>query len=128
MIESGVEGVLVDPGDPEAIAAAVADRSSAIRVEPPRWDGSGRRRRREEFDLDVTARLIGDLYEELYAARRGAEALRVLVYADYAYHVEDGRVSAEMSFALFVARLREASLERLVLIGRMSPSARAHAL
>ena len=32
---------------------------------------SGRRRRREEFDLDVTARLIGELYEELYAAARG---------------------------------------------------------
>ena len=33
----------------------------------------GQRRRREEFDLDVTARRIGDLYEELYAASgRGA--------------------------------------------------------
>ena len=33
----------------------------------------GQLRRREEFDLDVTARRIGDLYEELYAASgRGA--------------------------------------------------------
>ena len=59
---------------------------------------------REEFDLDVTARMIGELYEELYAAA-GAEALRVLFYADYSYHADSGRVSAETSFALFVARL-----------------------
>ncbi|MGH2925291.1 MAG: glycosyltransferase [Solirubrobacterales bacterium] len=47
--------------------------------------------------------------------------MRVLFYADYAYHEEEGRVSAETSFALFVARLGS-RLERLILIGRMSPS------
>jgi glycosyltransferase involved in cell wall biosynthesis len=67
MISNGVEGVLVPPGRPEAIAAAVAD----LLRDPDRAAEMGRRgrlRRREEFDLDVTARRIGDLYEELYAA------------------------------------------------------------
>ena len=55
------------PGDPEAMAAAVAEllRHPDEAAEMGR---RGRRRRREEFDLDVTARLIGELYEELYAA------------------------------------------------------------
>jgi glycosyltransferase involved in cell wall biosynthesis len=48
--------------------------------------------------------------------------VRLLVYGDYAYHVEDGRLSAEVSFALFAAKLRD-EFERLVLIGRQSPSA-----
>ncbi len=67
MISSGLEGVLVPPGNPEAIAAAVADllRHPDEAAEMGR---RGQRRRREEFDLDVTARRIGDLYEELYAA------------------------------------------------------------
>ncbi len=47
--------------------------------------------------------------------------MRVLFYADYSYHADSGRVSAETSFALFVARLSE-RLERLILIGRISPS------
>ncbi|MGH2925292.1 MAG: glycosyltransferase [Solirubrobacterales bacterium] len=70
MIENGVEGVLVDPGDPAAIAGAVGSllRDPGRAAEMGR---NGRRRRREEFDLDVTARLIGELYEELYAAARG---------------------------------------------------------
>jgi glycosyltransferase involved in cell wall biosynthesis len=72
MISSGVEGVLVPPGTPEAIAAAVAD----LLRHPDEAAEMGRRgqqRRREEFDLDVTARRIGDMYEELYAASgRGA--------------------------------------------------------
>ena len=47
--------------------------------------------------------------------------MRVLFYADYSYHAGSGRVSAETSFALFVARLSE-RLERLILIGRVRPS------
>jgi glycosyltransferase involved in cell wall biosynthesis len=67
MISDGVEGVLVPPGDPEAIATAVAGllRDPDEAAEMGR---RGQRRRREEFDLDVTARQIGNLYEELYAA------------------------------------------------------------
>jgi glycosyltransferase involved in cell wall biosynthesis len=62
----------VPPGEPEAIAAAIAEllRDPQRAAEMGR---RGRRRRREEFDLEVTARTIGDLYQELYAAsgRRG---------------------------------------------------------
>jgi glycosyltransferase involved in cell wall biosynthesis len=72
MITSGVEGLLVPPGKPEAIATAIAEllRDPGRAAEMGRC---GRRRRREEFDLEVTARAIGDLYQELYAAsgRRG---------------------------------------------------------
>jgi starch synthase len=67
MISSGVEGLLVPPGEPEAIAAAVAE----LLRDPERaaeMGARGRHRRREEFDLEVTARRIGELYEELYAA------------------------------------------------------------
>jgi glycosyltransferase involved in cell wall biosynthesis len=48
--------------------------------------------------------------------------VRLLVYGDYAYHLEEGELSAEVSFALFAARLR-GEFERLVMIGRESPSA-----
>jgi glycosyltransferase involved in cell wall biosynthesis len=72
MISDGVEGLLVPPGDPEAIAVGIAEllRDRDLAAEMGR---RGRRRRREEFDLDVTARRIGELYEELYesAARKG---------------------------------------------------------
>jgi glycosyltransferase involved in cell wall biosynthesis len=47
--------------------------------------------------------------------------LRLLVYGDYAYHLEHGELRAEVSFALFVARLR-GEFERLTLIGRLSPT------
>ncbi len=67
MVSSGVEGLLVPPGEPEAIAVAVAEllRDPERAAEMGR---RGRRRRREEFNLEVTARRIGELYEELYAA------------------------------------------------------------
>jgi glycosyltransferase involved in cell wall biosynthesis len=48
--------------------------------------------------------------------------VRLLVYGDYVYHLEDGQLSAEVSFALFAARLRN-RFDRLVMIGRESPSA-----
>lgn len=51
----------------------------------------------------------------------GAEAMRLLVYGDYSYHLDDGELSAEVSFALFAARLAR-ECERLVLVGRVSPS------
>lgn len=67
MISPGVEGVLVPPLDPGAIARAVA----GLLRDPERaaeMGRRGRRRRREEFDLDATARRIGELYEELCEA------------------------------------------------------------
>ncbi len=70
MISSGVEGVLVEPGDPEALASAIG----GLLHDPARaavMGRRGRRRRRTEFDLDVTARMIGELYEELYEAGGG---------------------------------------------------------
>lgn len=70
MIESGVEGLLVPPREPEALAGAVAE----LLRNPERAGEMGRRgrqRRRQEFDLEVTAGRIAELYEELYATRRG---------------------------------------------------------
>jgi glycosyltransferase involved in cell wall biosynthesis len=49
--------------------------------------------------------------------------VRLLVYGDYSYHLSDRELSAECSFALFAARLSE-RFERLVLVGRVSPSPR----
>jgi glycosyltransferase involved in cell wall biosynthesis len=65
MISDGVEGVLVPPGEPERIAAAVGEllRDPGLAAEMGR---RGQTRRREEFDLEVTAQRIGELYEELY--------------------------------------------------------------
>jgi glycosyltransferase involved in cell wall biosynthesis len=48
--------------------------------------------------------------------------VRLLVYGDYSYHLDGGRLSAECSFALFADRLKR-EFDRLVLIGRLSPSA-----
>ena len=47
--------------------------------------------------------------------------MRLLVYGDYSYHLSDGELSAEVSFALFATRLGR-EFDRLVLIGRLSPS------
>ena len=41
-----------------------------------RMGEAGRRRRREEFSIEATARQVGDLYEELYAAKAGGWASR----------------------------------------------------
>lgn len=47
--------------------------------------------------------------------------MRLLVYGDYSYHLAEGRLHAECSFALFAGRL-EREFDRLVLVGRLSPS------
>ncbi len=47
--------------------------------------------------------------------------MRLLVYGDYAYHVAEGELRAEVSFALFATRLA-GHFERLVLVGRLSPT------
>jgi glycosyltransferase involved in cell wall biosynthesis len=47
--------------------------------------------------------------------------MRLAVYSDYSYRVEDGGVSAELPFALFVQGLVP-HCERLVMTGRLDPS------
>jgi glycosyltransferase involved in cell wall biosynthesis len=68
IVRDGVDGVLVPPGDPAALAGALVrvltDRDVAAAM-----GRSGRERRRAEFDLDVTARRLGELYERLWAER-----------------------------------------------------------
>jgi glycosyltransferase involved in cell wall biosynthesis len=69
LIEDGVHGRLVEPGDPVALAAAivevVGDRERAAAM-----GARARERRRAEFDLNGTVRRLEDLYERL-AAERG---------------------------------------------------------
>lgn len=68
MIDEGVSGLLVEPGEPESIAAAVAE----ILANPERaaaMGAEGQRRRGEEFDLVTMTRRLESLYEDLLAER-----------------------------------------------------------
>jgi glycosyltransferase involved in cell wall biosynthesis len=66
LIDDGVHGLLVEPREPRAVAAAVnallADRDRATAMAR-----AAQQRRRSEFEITQTARRIGELYEELYA-------------------------------------------------------------
>jgi len=68
LIEDGVHGLLVEPQDPAAFAAAVArmlrDRDAARAM-----GERARERRRTEFDIDVMVRRLEQLYTELRGAR-----------------------------------------------------------
>jgi glycosyltransferase involved in cell wall biosynthesis len=68
LIEDGVHGLLVEPQDPGAFAAAVArmlrDRDAARAM-----GERARERRRTEFDIDVMVRRLEQLYTELRGAR-----------------------------------------------------------
>jgi glycosyltransferase involved in cell wall biosynthesis len=70
LIDDGVHGLLVPRRDPASLAVALdgllgdADRRRAM-------GAAGRRRRREHFDFDVMVGRLEDLYERLYAGRRG---------------------------------------------------------
>jgi glycosyltransferase involved in cell wall biosynthesis len=68
LIEDGVQGVLVEPRDPAALASAIhemlTDRARASAL-----GARARERRRREFDLDVMVRNVEALYQELLAAR-----------------------------------------------------------
>jgi glycosyltransferase involved in cell wall biosynthesis len=68
LIEDGVHGLLVEPGDPEGLALALEellrDRERARAM-----GARARERRRREFDLDVMVGNIEALYAELLSAR-----------------------------------------------------------
>lgn len=70
LVEDGVSGLLVQPQNSAALASALAEllRDPA---RAGRMGEAGRRRRREEFSIEATARNVGALYEELYAAKTG---------------------------------------------------------
>jgi glycosyltransferase involved in cell wall biosynthesis len=71
LIEEGVHGLLIDPGDPDALARAVASllRNPALRAE---MGARARERQRREFDIDATVRRLETVYEELFrTSRRG---------------------------------------------------------
>jgi glycosyltransferase involved in cell wall biosynthesis len=67
LLEQGVHGLLVEPGDAEGMGAAImellSDRSRALEL-----GMRARERRRTEFDLDGTVRTLEGLYERLAAA------------------------------------------------------------
>ncbi len=69
LVDDGVSGLLVEPQDPPALAAALAE----LLLDPERaarMGEAGRARRRERFSIEATAREVGALYEELDEARR----------------------------------------------------------
>jgi len=68
LIDDGVHGLLVEPGD----ASAVAEAITRLLDDPGRAADMGRRgreRQAREFDLDVMARTLESLYERLYAEK-----------------------------------------------------------
>jgi glycosyltransferase involved in cell wall biosynthesis len=68
LIDDGVHGLLVEPGNPEAMAAAIADLLND-RARASQLGMHARERRRREFDLDVMVRNVEALYTELLTAR-----------------------------------------------------------
>jgi glycosyltransferase involved in cell wall biosynthesis len=69
LIADGVNGILVEPRHPEALAAALLE----LLADPERAARMGRenrRRRRREFDLETVLARVQDLYEQLYARSR----------------------------------------------------------
>lgn len=75
LIESGVHGLLVPRGEPQALAGAIAQALA----EPERSREMGaraRERRRSEFDIDTLARRLEALYLELLAERGVSSSAR----------------------------------------------------
>ncbi|MFO7588465.1 MAG: glycosyltransferase family 4 protein [Gemmatimonadota bacterium] len=71
IVEPGRTGVLVPPGDPSALAAAIealADRPEEARA----MAGAGRRVARERFGWERVLRLTGEVYGAATERRRGA--------------------------------------------------------
>ena len=68
LIEDGVHGLLVEPGDAEGLAAAIVDLLRD-RGRAAEMGARARERRRAEFDLNGTVRALEELYERLAATR-----------------------------------------------------------
>jgi glycosyltransferase involved in cell wall biosynthesis len=76
LFDEGREGLLVAPGDPRALAAAIGE----LLRDPARARELGRKaqeRRRREFDLEAVVAKTEALYERLYAASPRADRARV---------------------------------------------------
>jgi glycosyltransferase involved in cell wall biosynthesis len=69
LIDDGVHGLLVEPGEPLELAGAI-DELLRDRPRAAALGARARERRRREFDLDVMVHNMEALYEELLAARR----------------------------------------------------------
>jgi len=72
LIEDGVQGLLVEPRRPKALAAAIGE----LLDDPARASEMGERareRRQREFDIDVTVGEIASIYERLVSARRARD-------------------------------------------------------
>ena len=67
LVEDGVHGLLVEPRDPDALAAAIG-RLLHDPAEARRLGEQGRERQQRELSLDAMVRKIEDLYEELWLA------------------------------------------------------------
>jgi glycosyltransferase involved in cell wall biosynthesis len=66
LVEQGVTGLLVEPGDPDSLATAIL----SLLQDPERaiaMGEKGRERRRVEFSIEATTRKVEALYEELHA-------------------------------------------------------------
>jgi glycosyltransferase involved in cell wall biosynthesis len=77
LIEDGVNGLLVDPGDEAGLAAAIRrllDDPEAAR----RMGEAARERRRSEFTVDVMVRRFESLYERLMAGAGPPESYKEL--------------------------------------------------
>ncbi len=70
LVVDGVTGLLVEPQDPEALAAAIAELLRDPR-RAARMGEAGRERLDREFSIEATVRKVETLYEELYAAKNG---------------------------------------------------------
>ena len=67
LVEDGVHGLLVEPRDPAALAAAIG-RLLRDPAEARRLGEQGRERQQRELSLDAMVGKIEDLYEELWLA------------------------------------------------------------
>jgi glycosyltransferase involved in cell wall biosynthesis len=70
LIESGVHGLLVPPGEPDTLAGAIEELLSD-RERARSLGANARERRRREFDIDVMVANVEALYEELLSDGRG---------------------------------------------------------